>query len=369
MRLCHEQKGDNMYKRGKIFWERFVFTDGQSKRMSLGTGNEALGKQIAEKIRTDILTDKHFGTKLTRKRITVRKLFNDYYDLTINSFCRETQARYRSHHNYWVRKLGDRYAHLIDKEAIRQLLIEDGKKNGLSATHNKFVYGAKVFKSAVEDELLDETPFKNITIPKENKKRVRYLSKKEEQDLFLMLNQPKHTWLKSYCIVALQTGLRRKNMCEMTWDHVDFEQETLEFEAHEMKNRKPFSQPMTPLVVKVLKKLYNDRTHDYVFSNHRGNPIDKQWLSNRFTRFIRNYTGIKNFRLHDMRHDFCSKLVQKGTDFYVVSKLMSHSSVKQTEKYANLAPKQKRNALLIFDKCGYDTGENNSVTTPSQAQS
>jgi site-specific recombinase XerD len=59
-----------------------------------------------------------------------------------------------------------------------------------------------------------------------------------------------------------------------------------------------------------------------------------------------------------MRHDFCSKLVQADTNLYLVSKMASHSSIKQTEKYSHLAPKQKRNALLVFND-----------TLPPQAQS
>lgn len=348
MRLCHKQKGVIMYKRGRIYWDRFILPDGKEKRMSLGTTDMILGKQIGDKIRTDILKDKHFGTKLSRKKITVRKLFNDYFDFVNRSFADATKMVYQSHLSYWVRQIGDRYVDEITKQTIKQLLIEDSKKNGISATHNKFTYGKKVFKVAVEDEIIDETPFRGITIPSETKERVRYLSKEEEVKLFKALSEKQNLWLKDYCIVALQTGLRRKNMCEMTWNHVNFENETVEFEAHEMKNRKPFCQPLTPMVVEVLKRLYKNKEHDFVFSNNTGKPINGQWLSNRFTRFIRN-NGIKNFRLHDMRHDFCSKLVQADTNLYLVSKMASHSSIKQTEKYSHLAPKQKRNALLVFN--------------------
>ena len=57
---------------------------------------------------------------------------------------------------------------------------------------------------------------------------------------------------------------------------------------------------------------------------------------------------------HSLRHTFASWLVQMGKPLYTVSRLMGHSSIKMTERYAHLAPETQRAAAMelegILDK-------------------
>ena len=57
---------------------------------------------------------------------------------------------------------------------------------------------------------------------------------------------------------------------------------------------------------------------------------------------------IENFRWHDMRHDFASRLVMAGVDLNTVRELMTHSDIKITLRYAHLAPEKKRAAVEMI---------------------
>jgi site-specific recombinase XerD len=47
--------------------------------------------------------------------------------------------------------------------------------------------------------------------------------------------------------------------------------------------------------------------------------------------------GIQDFRFHDLRHTFASRYMMKGGDLYELAKILGHSNIKMTERYAKLA--------------------------------
>ena len=52
---------------------------------------------------------------------------------------------------------------------------------------------------------------------------------------------------------------------------------------------------------------------------------------------ILKLAGIEDFRFHDLRHTFASWYMMNGGDLYELAKILGHSNIKMTERYAKLA--------------------------------
>ena len=79
-----------------------------------------------------------------------------------------------------------------------------------------------------------------------------------------------------------------------------------------------------------------------VFRNQEGErftDVKKAWSA------VKKLAGIINFRWHDMRHHFASKLVMAGIDLNTVRELLGHADIKMTLRYAHLAPEHKAKAV------------------------
>jgi integrase len=53
---------------------------------------------------------------------------------------------------------------------------------------------------------------------------------------------------------------------------------------------------------------------------------------------IRTKVGLKELRLHDLRHSFARFLVNSGRSLYEVQRLLGHRDPKMTMRYAHLSP-------------------------------
>ena len=208
-----------------------------------------------------------------------------------------------------------------------------------------------------EWELVDTTPFAKISIPKGNVKRVRYLSDDEEKRLFANLPD----WLRPVVIIARETGLRLSNIANLTWKQVNLFSRMIIIET--TKNGEPVGIPMTENVFTTLKALNKVRRidSDFIFGK-KGRPFRRWWFSKSFKTACEK-AGIENFRFHDLRHDFCSRLVQRGVDLYTVAALAGHKNITTTQRYAHLSPEKLKSAVQMLNSdCNLTTvGKNGST--------
>ena len=84
----------------------------------------------------------------------------------------------------------------------------------------------------------------------------------------------------------------------------------------------------------------------FVFVNYEGDSIGS--IKRSFSTACRR-ADISDFRIHDLRHTFASWLVTEGVPLLDVSRLLGHSTVKMTERYAHLEKQSLESAVSLLD--------------------
>jgi hypothetical protein len=84
--------------------------------------------------------------------------------------------------------------------------------------------------------------------------------------------------------------------------------------------------------------------HGLIFPSELGTPPDPDSVSHVFSRICRR-AGRGHWHLHELRHSGASLMLARGTELYVVSEVLGHSSVAITKDvYGHLVEGQKRAA-------------------------
>jgi integrase len=139
-------------------------------------------------------------------------------------------------------------------------------------------------------------------------------------------------------LVALNTGMRRGELFNLKWTDVNFVGRIVTVVGATAKSGKTRHIPLNDEAFQVLQKWFEQQKRSLlVFPSYDGERMGN--ISTSWEKLIGD-AKILNFRFHDCRHDFASKLVMAGVDLNTVRELLGHSDIKMTLRYAHLAPQK-----------------------------
>jgi len=136
-------------------------------------------------------------------------------------------------------------------------------------------------------------------------------------------------------LIALDTGMRLGEIYSLRPGDIDGDTIHLE----DTKSRKTRSIPMTPQVRDIIARRFRE-CGGRLFHNSSDRAIALQFLYERG-----KLKGIAPWRFHDLRHTFCTRLLQKGVDPFTVMKLSGHSKLEMVTRYLHTDDDLKRAAI------------------------
>jgi integrase len=177
-------------------------------------------------------------------------------------------------------------------------------------------------------------PARSVAARVENNGRMRSLSENEERALRKAMHGRYDLHIPSLDI-ALNTGMRLTEQFSLKWDQVDLESEVPAIKLDETKNGSSREIPINPACAAAFNELAKvpHGKGDRVFQSSRGEPLNRPraW----FTKVV-DEANLGDFRWHDLRHTFCSRLARAEVDVLTIAQLAGHKSLATTKRYVHL---------------------------------
>ncbi len=206
-----------------------------------------------------------------------------------------------------------------------------------------------------QDTGIDRNPADLIEIKRPNDQRDRYLSQEELQRLKQALDEKVYRkgtndFNKTFCrlrmivLIALTTGMRASEIFGLRWSDVMYNEGLLAVRA-KLKGGKMRYAPMLPELAEELRRYVpkpakkgNVRfivNRDLIFPPKAEAKGERLRVESSFEDLLER-AEIEDFRFHDLRHTFASWYMMSGGDLYELAKILGHSNIKMTERYAKL---------------------------------
>jgi integrase len=328
------------------YWRRKV--DGKLKRNKIGTTKD-LSLDDARK-RVALMKAEHaLGLRAEKQELE--------QGITLDRFWRE---HYLPHADY-KRSLGrdkqiysrikPEFGHVPMKN-IKRVEVDQFKRKlvaeGLSpATVNQHLQLMRRFMNlGVEFEFLERNVLTRIKMMHLDNRREAFLNDAQVDDLVQVLQTDDNRLVCMIILFLLSTGARLNEALCARWDHIDMEQALWMIPASNSKSKRMKHLPLSDSALWALKAVTKREDSPYVFASPvTGKPftgISRTWYK------LRRKAGLPtNFRIHDLRHSFASRLVSKGQSLYVVQQMLGHADPRTTMRYAHLSMDTQRQAANL----------------------
>ena len=174
-------------------------------------------------------------------------------------------------------------------------------------------------------------PCRHVKRYKEHK-RERFLSPQETERLGQVLREAEEEMPSAVAAfrLLLLTGCRMSEIRDLRWDYV-------KGDCIELPDAKTGGRvvPLGPEARAVLSAIPREEDNPWVIAGHLPGShltdLQRPW------RRIRKQADLEEVRIHDLRHSFASRALALGESLTMIGKLLGHTQVQTTARYAHLA--------------------------------
>jgi len=154
-------------------------------------------------------------------------------------------------------------------------------------------------------------------------------------------------WDGAINLIAYQTGMRRGEILNLTWDRVDLKAGLIRLKAEDTKTDEARFVPLTADLTTELKELYKVR---YLHEPHvfLVNVKSVSSIKTAFNAACRR-AKIEGFRFHDFRHTAVTNMRRTGIDHLTIMRITGHKTLEVFKRYNSFLESDLKDAAHRFN--------------------
>lgn len=361
-------KGSLQKKHGKYY--AVIRIDGKQKWINLHIPTTRGNRRKAEQAFKKVVAD-YTDTGIVSSNL----LFLEYLDIWLSQIKQLVKpSSYESYEKIVNGKIKpyfqDKGLKLMDLRGMHfteyfVYLKEQGRSDGKGGLSKKAVTNIRgvlssALKYAVENELLYDNVIERSRMPIFDKQVFAPIIYTSEQ-IKTLLSYAEETKSKACLFLFLEmfTGARKGELLALTWDNVDFDNDTIHICRNRTGSKKEVLNvltspktkngfrtiPLPPKVMNMLKAEYEQQQqnklllgqhyvtydYDYVIRKEDGSIYNPNSI-NRIINKMTDKLGLPHCRVHDYRHTVASILFESGAGLSDVTVQLGHGQTSTTER-------------------------------------
>ena len=141
----------------------------------------------------------------------------------------------------------------------------------------------------------------------------------EEETRLLVYCRDLRAHLQGILIAAVDTGMRAGEVFSLRWQNVNLLKREISIQALNTKALLPRTIPISDRLARYLRWRwqYRQSENELVFGVQKS--VSKSWKT------LCRLAGVKDLRLHDLRHTFASRMTSESIHPFIIALIMGHS--------------------------------------------
>lgn len=208
----------------------------------------------------------------------------------------------------------------------------------------------------MREDLIKENPFRDVELPKKEKKLPKFIYPEEINNLFKVFDLSKPLDKRDKLILEFLygTGVRVGEFCNIKIRDIDFYEDLVLIHGKGNKDRLV---PVHSVLMAQIKDYIITSRKEFLrkskqpdsrilILNFQGNPLSPRGVRLVLNRIIERSEERLKISPHTLRHTFATHLLNNGADLRSVQELLGHAHLSSTQIYTHVSKEKLRESYM-----------------------